>query len=124
MLQNYLISSFRNILKNPLFSLINIGGLAVGLAVCLMVYLYVDREMNYDNWIKDSDTIYHVEMVFQTDTSGTVYMNNGIVPARYEMEAKVPEIDASTMFDYNRRSLKRDDTVFFERIIAVNENFY
>ena len=52
----------RNIRKNPGFSLINIGGLAIGLASCLMLLLYVNYEWSYDKQFKDIDRIYFAQL--------------------------------------------------------------
>jgi putative ABC transport system permease protein len=52
----------RNIRKNPGFSFINIGGLAIGLASCLMLLLYVNYEWSYDKQFKDIDRIYFAQL--------------------------------------------------------------
>ena len=52
----------RNIRKSPGFSLINIGGLAIGLASCLMLLLYVNYEWSYDKQFKDIDRIYFAQL--------------------------------------------------------------
>jgi putative ABC transport system permease protein len=54
--------ALRNIRKNPGFSLINIGGLAIGLASCLMLLLYVNYEWSYDKQFKDIDRIYFAQL--------------------------------------------------------------
>lgn len=48
MFRNYLVVALRNLRRNPLFSLINILGLAIGLACCLLIVLYVQHETSYD----------------------------------------------------------------------------
>lgn len=60
MLQNYIKIAFRNIKKHKGYSLINILGLAVGIAVCTLIYLYVTHEMSYDQYHSKSDRIYRV----------------------------------------------------------------
>ncbi|MGB5990140.1 MAG: FtsX-like permease family protein [Marinifilaceae bacterium] len=52
--------AFRNALRNKLFSLINITGLALGLACCLLIVLFVRQELSYDNFQKNIDNIYRV----------------------------------------------------------------
>lgn len=54
--------AIRNIRKNPGFSIINIGGLAIGLASCLMLLLYVNYEWGYDKQFKDIDRIYFAQL--------------------------------------------------------------
>ena len=57
MFKNYLITAWRNIVKNGLFSVINIFGLAIGLMSCILIMLFVREESGYDLWLKDSDRL-------------------------------------------------------------------
>ncbi len=60
MLKNYITIAINNLLKNKLYSAINIIGLAIGLAACLVIALYVRDQTSYDKQWKDSDRIYRV----------------------------------------------------------------
>src|SRR5687767_12507680 len=60
MFKNYLASALHNLLKNKLFSIINIGGLAIGLAACILIGLYVRDETSYDNHWNNADRIYRL----------------------------------------------------------------
>src|SRR5688572_11376319 len=68
MIKNYLKTGFRNLWKNKGFSAINIIGLATGLAVCLMIALYVIDELNYDRHHEKADRIYRID--------ADIYFNN------------------------------------------------
>lgn len=61
MLQNYLKIAVRNLLRHKLYSVINIGGLAIGLAACLMIFLFVRNELSYDTWLQGADRLYRLE---------------------------------------------------------------
>lgn len=60
MFKNYLIISFRNTLKNKWFSLLNIAGLAVGMACFILILMFVQFETNFDRFHEGSDRIYRV----------------------------------------------------------------
>jgi putative ABC transport system permease protein len=60
MFKNYFKTALRNLLKNKFYSSINIIGLAVGLATCLLIFLYVTDELNYDKYNINADRIYRV----------------------------------------------------------------
>lgn len=60
MLRNHFKIAFRNLLKNQTFSVINLLGLAVGLAAFWMIGLYILDELNYDRFHEKSDRIYRV----------------------------------------------------------------
>lgn len=60
MFKNYLKIAFRNLTKNKTYSFINIFGLAVGIAACALIGLYVQNEWSYDEFHSNSDNIYRV----------------------------------------------------------------
>jgi putative ABC transport system permease protein len=62
MIQNYLKIALRNLLRNKVYSFINIGGLAVGMATCLLITLYVLDEISYDRFNEKADRIYRLDM--------------------------------------------------------------
>jgi putative ABC transport system permease protein len=62
MFRNYIKVALRNIKKHKGYSIINIAGLAFGIACCLLIFRYVVFEMSYDNYHKDADCIYRINM--------------------------------------------------------------
>ncbi|MDP9046894.1 MAG: ABC transporter permease [Bacteroidota bacterium] len=60
MIKNYLKIAWRNLLRNRLYSVINIGGLAIGMAVSFMMLLYVYNELSFDKFNTNSDRLYQV----------------------------------------------------------------
>lgn len=60
MLSNYLKVSWRNIRIHKGYSLLNVGGLAVGMACCLMIWLFVEDELGFDRWHENAERIYRV----------------------------------------------------------------
>jgi putative ABC transport system permease protein len=61
MFKNYLVTSWRNILKAKGVSFLNIAGLAIGLAVCLLIMIYVRAETSYDAYHEHVDRIYRIQ---------------------------------------------------------------
>lgn len=64
MLRNYLTVAIRNLVANKLHAVINIGGLAVGLAACLLILLFVRDELSYERWLPNAARIAAVESTF------------------------------------------------------------
>ena len=60
MFKNYLVTAWRNLRKNKVFSIINIFGLAIGMAVCLLILQYVNFELSFDQFNKNIADIYRV----------------------------------------------------------------
>jgi putative ABC transport system permease protein len=60
MIKNYLILAWRNLIKNKIFSIINLTGLAIGLSCFLLIALYVLDELSYDRFYPNADNIYRI----------------------------------------------------------------
>ena len=60
MYKNYLKIAFRNLLKHKFYSILNVTGLAVGIACCLMILLFVQDELSYDTFHEKADRIYRI----------------------------------------------------------------
>ena len=60
MFQNYLKIAYRNLVRHKIYSLINISGLAIGIAFCILMFLFVRNEWTYDAFHENADRIYRV----------------------------------------------------------------
>ena len=60
MIRNYLTIAIRNLLRQPVYSLINIIGLAIGMAACMLIVLYIQDELSYDRYHPNADRIYRI----------------------------------------------------------------
>jgi len=87
--------AFRNLIKHKLYTLINIGGLAVSMAVCGLILLYVDSELGYDKYHPDHDRVYRLalERVYPDHTS--LYAITPIALSK-QVEIDNPEIESLT----------------------------
>src|SRR5579859_5820384 len=75
MLKNYIITALRFLRKNKIFSLLNILGLAMGLACCMLIALYVFDELSYDSYPANAADIYRVEIHLMANNGMTTYAN-------------------------------------------------
>ena len=64
MLRNYMLIAWRNLLKNKVFSAINIFGLAMGFTCCMLITLYIYQELRYDKHLHRAKDIYQLGTVF------------------------------------------------------------
>ena len=71
MLRNFALIAIRNLKKNLAFSTINISGLAIGLASCMIIFFFVNKELSFDNFHSDKDHIYRVTNIYER-ASGTI----------------------------------------------------
>ena len=65
MLKNYFTIAWRNLWKNRTFTLLNLGGLTISLAACLMIFFWVTDELNYDTAGANADRVYRVALTLQ-----------------------------------------------------------
>jgi putative ABC transport system permease protein len=87
MFKNYLVVAWRNLVRNKVFSFINITGVAIGLSVCFLIYQYVQFEKSYDSFHQNAERVYRVP----TGSSATNHPAVG--PA---LKADFPEVEAFT----------------------------
>jgi putative ABC transport system permease protein len=71
MLKNYFKVAYRNLIRNKVFSIINISGLAFGMAACILISLYILDELSYDRYHEHADRIYRVSREFLNDDGVT-----------------------------------------------------
>ena len=60
MLHNYLSVALRNLRRHPAYSLINIAGLAIGMATCILILMYIQDELGYDRYHPHADRVYRI----------------------------------------------------------------
>ncbi|PWB76090.1 hypothetical protein C3F09_01220 [candidate division GN15 bacterium] len=113
MLKNYLITAFRNLRRHKGYSVINIAGLAIGMASCLLIYLYVWHELSYDTYHADYDRIYRIST--QTKNRGIAGCSENV--ADY-LRANCPEVERVFRIQNERPAAVRvgDKTIQVENI--------
>jgi putative ABC transport system permease protein len=96
MWRRHLTVGLRTLSRDPLFAAINLFGLAVGLAGCLMIILFIRYELSFDDWLPDAERLYQVQRIETSGTnSGQRYAQSSYVAAT-AMPAQFPEIEAAT----------------------------
>src|SRR4051812_30400278 len=94
MLKNYFKIALRNLQRNKLYSIINIGGLGAGMAVSIILLLFVVYELNYDKFHKDGSRIYQV-MRHQPNEDGINTTQATSVPIAGAILKDVPEVESA-----------------------------
>ena len=120
MLKNYLKIAFRNLFHNKIFTTINTVGLAIGMAATLLIFVWVQNELTFDNYHKDADRIYR--MITHLDVGKDVW-NWGSVPYMLTEVApeEIPEIEeiAKVRHIFGKPVFKtKDGSLFTEKEFA------
>ncbi len=97
MLKNYFKSSYRNIIKNKFYSILNIFGPAIGITCAILILLYVKDELTFDKHSENYDRIYRLESDFNISGKATLA---GLVPMPMAptLKDEYPEIEECTRF--------------------------
>lgn len=112
MLRNYLKIALRSLRKHPGYTAINVIGLAVGLATCLLIGLFVRDELSYDRFSAHADRTYRVIAGDQARTPGAV------APALADAYPELVDATARFWPLFAPAKLRRDDVVFVEENVA------
>lgn len=114
MLGNYLLVAARNLRKNAFFSAINIAGLAAGLAVCLLITVFVADELSYDRYNEKANRIYRLNS--DSRVNGSVFHSADVAPVVGPTLAKnFPQLEATV------RLLNNEDVTVHKGNESVNE---
>jgi putative ABC transport system permease protein len=118
---SFAVIAFR---KNIIYSLINIGGLAVGMAACLLISLYIEDELSFDKQFTDHEHIYRVEQRgvlkgFRTDIAPTLASLGSD-----SLESFGPPIKAKTGLVNMPRIVRYKETQDFQQIAFMEANFF
>lgn len=100
MFRNYFRTAWRNLLNNKIFSAINIGGLAIGIAACLVILQYVGFEISYDRFHTDGPNIYRVTKEYYQDGVLADHSAMTHTATGPSMKAAFPEVTGATTISY------------------------
>lgn len=122
MFKNYLKIAFRNVKKHKAYAFINIAGLAIGMACCILIISFIATELSYDRYHKKTDRIYRLGL--DADLGGNqILMPISTAPAAPTLVQNYPEIlDAVRFQRMGKVSVKDRDLEFFEENVYLADN--
>ncbi len=129
MIHNYFKVAARNIVKRKLYSFINAFGLSIGIAFCVLIFLFIRDERSFDKFHVSKDRIYRLEAKSYNSFSENpeepfdtfVWIQTGMLNA---LKAEIPEIEMGTRFSASSGIISANDKVFTEKIVYVDADFF
>ena len=125
MLKNQIVIAFRNLVRQKVFSLINLAGLTIGIASCLIIILFVSSELSYDRHHEKSGRIYRagIEALFGDSHFFSAYTSGSMKEA---LEYEFGEVEeACRLFHITRPVIRIDDKSFVEdNFFYADSNFF
>jgi len=114
MFRNYLKVALRNISKHKGYSFINIIGLGIGIACCIIIFEYVAFETGYDNYHHDSDRIFRVA-VETLDRDGHDFTASSIAPLAPALKEEYPQVEyASRVVALGKILVRNREIIFYQ----------
>ena len=104
--------------KNPVVSLINLAGLAIGITCCLLILVYILDELSYDKYNNNAEQVYRVERTFLNPDQKSISLELGAIapPAADLLKHDFKEIKAVTsLLPGSTLTMQYGDQVFTER---------
>jgi putative ABC transport system permease protein len=127
MLRNYFVIALRLLVKNKLFSLINILGLSTGIACCILITMYIQDEFNYEKGFPERQKLFRINSTFVNDgvTEQTAFTAPGIA---FGLQQALPGIEQATrvvkFLGVDQHIVRYKDKTFFEkRAYLVDSTF-
>lgn len=130
MISSYLKIARRNIQKRKLYSFINAFGLSIGIAFCILIFLFIRDEASFDQWHVNKNQIYRINEkaydTFQPDPAKpynqSAWVQSALQPA---LKADLAEVAFATRFNPDATGIFRyGDKVFTENISFVDADFF
>jgi putative ABC transport system permease protein len=124
MFKNYFITAWRNLLRNKVFTLLNVAGLAIGVTVCMFMNVWLQRELSFDTFHPNGDAIFRISNTFKSESESFSQAPSG--PA---FGAQLPKLlpslrSACRVFSYSGK-FKSDGDLFIEQNVQlVDSNFF
>lgn len=124
MFRNYWKTALRNLWKNKTSTGINLLGLTTGLSCCLLIGLYMQHELSYDNFQKNGDRVARVIMqyTFGGDVKSGNFTSTKVAPT---FKREFPEVELSIRMQQYSRIVQLDDKLFDEkRFLYADSTFF
>jgi putative ABC transport system permease protein len=124
MFKNYLTVAIRNLMRNKVYSTLNVLGLGIGIACCLLIVLFLQHELRYDRFHKNGDRIYKV--VFETQNengSRTIQWSTSgaLGPA---LKRDFPEVVETVRLWNKMVGVERQDRMLRARLSLVDKRVF
>jgi putative ABC transport system permease protein len=124
MLKNYFKVAWRNIVRTPGYSMLNVSGLAIGMAVALVIGLWVYNQFSFDKFLPEHETVYRVQRNFNSNTDTLTFQTTSLKLAD-ALRTQIPEIEYAAESDWtsNHGLIAGDKKMYINGAIAGTDFF-
>ena len=124
MFKNFFVTAWRNFARNKVFTLLNVSGLAIGITVCLIIGVWLQRELSFDQFHRDGDKIFRLSNTFKSESESFSQAPSG--PAfGAQLPKELPVVTSACRVFNGSFKLKSGNNQFIENEgIYADSNFF
>jgi putative ABC transport system permease protein len=124
MFKNFFVTAWRNFARNKVFTLLNVSGLAIGITVCLIIGVWLQRELSFDKFHPDSDKIFRLSNTFKSESESFSQAPSGSAFG-VQLPKELPSVTSACRVFNGSFKLKSGNDQFIEDGgIYADSNFF
>ncbi|HEX6181909.1 MAG TPA: ABC transporter permease, partial [Chitinophagaceae bacterium] len=124
MLKNFFLVAWRNLAKDKLHTILNLSGLAIGICVCLVIGVWLQRELSFDNFHPNRNQIFRLTNTFKSESESFSQAPSGTAFGAH-LTKELPAVKATCRVIRDEFKLTIGDAEFFEPGFAIaDSNFF
>lgn len=124
MWKNHLVVAARTLAKNRLFTALNVGGLAVGMAACVLISLWVQTETTYDRWLPEAARVFEVQARTQYPGKPRELWAGSPLVMLPVLAQDFPQITAFTRLLRGERAVRRGARLENQSVVLADKGFF
>lgn len=124
MIRNYVLIAWRSLVKNKVYSTINVLGLSLGFAVCMLISLFVKDEFSFDQFQEKKENLYRL-VVGETSSSQEAF-NFGDTGFKHgkSFYGQIPELDKMVRIQGEMVNIRHNNDIFLQTASIVDSSFF
>lgn len=123
MLKNYFLITFRSLLKNKVFILINVFGMGIAIACCIVGYLALEYDREFDAVHKNREQVYRISSVREFENKFQRF-GNVLLPLGEIVNKTFKDVDGSSRYVISWSNFKLEDDLFASNLTYVDPEFF
>ncbi len=125
MFKNYFKIAWRNLFKNKTFTILNLGGLAISFAACIVIFCWVSDELSYDTAGTNADNVFRIALTLQSKGQPDKQFAVTAAPLAPVLVKDFPEIDKATRFEFYGALINVKSNHFFsDKFLFADSTFF
>lgn len=124
MWRSYLAAGFQAMRSNKAYTVLNVLGLAIGVAVAVLIFLYVSYETSYDRWLPQAERIHRIETTMKGLGTEPIRQPIGPRVAIETLKREFPQIEDAVGVSTGRSTIRIGNTPIYAEVARVDGNFF